>query len=164
MVSLNLIQYREAVKRALLARKNELDQDWDPFVASWLAYAFLCEGSAPSLLAQEMFNRLQMWTQEESAWQFQRNISPLLFFIWLQRKFGYAPDKVYIKKVLNKFLELKQDNKFSPLRYPEQVFLMSLGISAIKRRREAKSRFVEVVVSQTKGNMARQLLYTAALK
>ncbi len=164
MVSLNLLQYRESVKRALLTRKNELDQEWDPFVASWLAYAFLCEGSASSLLAQEMFERLQAWAQEESAWQSQRNISPLLFLIWLQREFGYAPDRAFVEKVLNTFLELNPDNRFSPLRYPEQVFLMAFGISSLKRRRKAKSHFVNVVGSQTKGGLARQILYAAALK
>ncbi|WP_054521283.1 TIGR02391 family protein [Thermanaerothrix daxensis] len=164
MVSLNLIQYREEVKRALLARKNELDQEWDPFVASWLAYAFLCEGSASFLLAQEMFERLQAWAQEESAWQFRRNISPLLFLVWLQSKFGYAPDKAFFEKVLNMFLELNPDNRFSPLRYPEQVFLMAFGISSLKRRRKAKNHFVNVVGSQTKGGLTRQILFAAALK
>lgn len=165
MVSLNLLQYREEVKRALLARKNELDQEWDPFVASWLAYAFLCEGGTSSLLAREIFERLNSWAQEETVWQFRRNISPLLFLIWLQEQFRSTPDKAFVKKVLDALLTLNPDDRFSPLRYPEQVFLMALGLSSLKRRRKAKSHFVSAIAPQlTKGSMARQVLYAAAMK
>lgn len=72
-------QYRNKVKRALLARKSELDQVWDPFVASWLAYAFMYEQDAQPQLFQELFQRLDTWSQEDSAWQFKRNIGPLFF-------------------------------------------------------------------------------------
>lgn len=165
MVSLNLLQYREEVKRALLARKNELDQEWDPFVASWLAYAFLCEGGPLSLLAQEMFDRLDSWALEESAWQFRRNIGPLLFIIWLQEQFRHTPDRAFVEKVLNTFLKLNPDDRFSPLRYPEQVFLMALGLSSLKRRKKARSHFVNAIApQQTKGSLGRQLLYAASLK
>ncbi len=164
MVSLNLLQYRDEVKRALLARKNELDQEWDPFVASWLAYAFLREGGVSSLLTQEMFKRLETWSQDESAWQYRRNISPLLFLVWLQEQFDHTPDKNFVGKVLDALLNLNPDNRFSPLRHPEQVFLMALGLSFLKRRRKAKSHFVNAIAVQVKGSLARQILYAAALR
>lgn len=163
MVSLNLFQYREKVKRALLARKDELNQEWDPFAASWLAYAFLREQVAPSLLAQELFERLEAWSQEESAWQFRRNVAPLLFLIWLKKQFGHTSAEAVTQKVVKALLDLNPDDKFSPWRYPEQVFLMALGISALERQ-ETQSRFIKTLSSQMRGSLARQVLLAAAVK
>lgn len=162
MVSLNLLRYRDEVKRALLARKNELDQEWDPFVASWLAYAFLCETGAPSLLAQEVFKRLEAWSQEESAWNFRRNIAPLLFLIWLEKRFNHVPDDAFVERVTVLLKTLNPDDKFSPLRHPEQVFLMALGISEIKG--QDGNEFTSAISSQLRGSLARQILFTAALR
>lgn len=163
MVSLDLIRYREEVTRALLARKNELDQEWDPFVASWLAYAFLCRKSVQSLLVQEMFQRLNTWSGEESAWQFRRNIGPLLFLVWLSRQLNLSVDASYIEKIAGMFQDLNPNDKFSPLRYPEQVFLMALGISALART-ELRDDFLQVISSRRKGAPARLVLFTAALR
>lgn len=162
MVSLNLLQYREEVKRALLARKSELDQEWDPFVASWLAYAFLCEKGTASLLAQELFEHLKAWSQEESSWQFRRNIAPLLFLIWLGKQFNHTIDDTFVQKTVKALLDLNPDDKFSPLRYPEQVFLMTFGVSTLDDQGVGE-KFVPAIVSQIKGSLARQALFTAAL-
>jgi uncharacterized protein (TIGR02391 family) len=163
MVSLNLFQYKDEVKRALLARKNELDQEWDPFLASWLAYAFLCEEGSSSLLAREIFDRLKTWSQEESAWQLRRNVAPLLFLIWLaQRLLNRLPDEIYIQKITDTLLGLNPDDKFSPWRYPEQVFMMALGVGTIPNR--TQHEFIRIVSAQMKGSFARQMLFAAALK
>lgn len=163
MVSLDLIRYRENVAQALLARKNELDQEWDPFVASWLAYAFLRGKSAQSLLVQELFQRLNAWSDEESAWQFRRNIGPLLFLVWLRRQLSLSVDARYIEKIAGMLQTLNPDEKFSPLRYPEQIFLMALGISSIVRD-ELRDNFSQIISSQRKGAPARLILFTAALR
>lgn len=163
MVSLNLLQYRDDVKRALLARKSELDQEWDPFVASWLAYAFLCEKGTTSPLAQEMFERLQVWSQEESAWQFRRNIAPLFFLVWLGKQFNHTMDDAFVQKAVKALLDLNPDDRFSPFRYPEQIFLMALGVSTLDKR-EIHNTVISVVSSQFKGTPARLILLLAALR
>jgi len=165
MVSLNLFQYRGDVKRALLARKDELNQEWDPFVASWLAYAFLREEGTSSLLAQEMFERLDVWSHDESVWQFRRNVAPLLFLIWLRKRLNRALDETFVQKIVNALLDLNPDAKFSPWRYPEQVFLMALGVSVLEPTyAEVRERFIATVSGQMRGPFARQVLFAAALK
>lgn len=164
MVSLNLFQYRGEVRRALLARKGELNQEWDPFVASWLAYAFLCEDSA-SLLAQEILDRLETWSQDELVWQFRRNVAPLLFLTWLKKRFNRNSEEVFVQKVVDALLALNPDDKFSPWRYPEQVFLMALGSSALEHTyAEMRGRFIATASGQMRGPLARQIFFTAALK
>jgi uncharacterized protein (TIGR02391 family) len=163
MVSLNLYQYRDELKRALLARKNELDQEWDPLVASWLAYAFARERDSRSLLLEELFQRLDAWSQEQEAWQSERNTGSLLFPLWLRRQLSLPVEKTYAEKAVQMLQTLKPDNRFSPLRSPEQVFLIALGVSAVERV-DTKEYLRHIIPLQMKGSLARQVMFAAALK
>ncbi len=165
MVSLNLFQYRDDVKRALLARKNSLDIEWDPFAASWLAHAFACESKPGFSLSQEMLQRLDAWAQEEEVWQSPRNIGPLFFLIWLRQQQGLLINKSYAEKAAQMFDRLRQnaDDRFSPFRSPEQMFMIALGISALERH-ELHEQFVQILASQVRGTLARQIVFTAALR
>lgn len=165
MVSLNLFQYQDEVKRALIARKNDLDLEWDPMVASWLAYAFACETRARSLLLEELAQRLEVWTQGEDVWQSPRNIGPLFFLVWLRKKQGIQLEAIYAEKATQMFAHLypNADDKFSPFRSPEQVFLIALGISALERD-ELREQFAQILASQIRGTLARRLVYIAALR
>lgn len=165
MVSLNLFQYQDEVKRALIARKNDLDLEWDPMVASWLAYAFACETRARSLLLEELAQRLEVWTQGEDVWQSPRNIGPLFFLVWLRKKQGIQLEAIYAEKATQMFAHLypNADDKFSPFRLREQVFLIALGISALERD-EPREQFAQILASQIRGTLARQLVCIAALR
>lgn len=165
MVSLNLFQYQDEVKRALLARKNDLDLEWDPMVASWLAYAFACETRARSLLLEELAQRLKVWTQGEDVWQSPRNIGPLFFLVWLRKKQSIQLEAIYAEKAVQMFDHLypNADDKFSPFRLPEEVFLIALGISALERD-EPREKFAQILASQIRGTLARQLVCIAALR
>jgi uncharacterized protein (TIGR02391 family) len=163
MVSLNLYQYRDEVKRALLARKNEVEQEWDPFVASWLAYAFACEQDSRSLLLGELFQRLDAWSQEEDAWHSQRNIGSLLFLAWLRKRQNLPVSETHTYKAIQMLQTLNPDDRFSPLRSPDQVFLIALGVSAIEREDE-KKRLTDLISPRVKGVLARQIMFAAALK
>lgn len=163
MVSLNLYQYRDEIKRALLARKNELDQEWDPLVASWLAYAFVYEQDSRSLPLQDLLERLDAWSQEEETWHSQRNIGPLLFLAWLRKQQNLLVSEAYAEKAVQMLQTLNPDNRFSPLRSPNQVFLIALGVSAIGRV-DTKERLSRIISSQIKGALARQVMLAAALK
>jgi len=163
MVSLNLYQYHDEVKRALLARKSELDQEWDPFVASWLAYAFVHEQGSLSLPFQDLFQWLDAWSQEEETWHSQRNIGPLLFLVWLRKQQNIPVSETYAKKAAQMLQTLNPDDRFSPLRSPEQVFFIALGVSAIERA-DTKERLSNFISSQIKGVLARQIMFAAALK
>jgi len=54
MMLTDFYQYRAEVKRALLARKSQMEREWDPFIASWLAYAFVHEPNTQSLPLKEV--------------------------------------------------------------------------------------------------------------
>ncbi len=163
MVPLNLYQYRDEVKRALLARKGELDQEWDPFVASWLAYAFACEQDPQLLPLQDLFQRLDAWSQEENAWQSKRSISPLLFLAWLRKQQNLPVSETYAEKAIQILQALNPDDRFSPLRSPDQAFLIALGVSAIEQV-DTKERLSHIISAQIKGSLARQVMFAAAIK
>lgn len=165
MVSLNLFQYQDEVKRALLARKNDLDLEWDPMVASWLDYAFACETRARSLLLEELAQRLEVWSQGEDVWQSPRNIGPLFFLVWLRKKQAIQLEANYTEKASQMFANLypNADDKFSPFRLPEQVFLVALGISALERNKP-REQFTQILTSQIRGTLARQIVFIAALR
>jgi hypothetical protein len=157
-------QYRNEVKHALLARKRELDQVWDPFIASWLVYAFMYEQDSCSLSLHELFQRLDAWSQEESAWQFKRNVGPLFFLAWLRKQKNFSVDETYIHKVLQLLQRtLNPDDRFSPLRSSDQIFLVALGVSTIDQV-ETKERLRTYISSQIKRTLLRRIMYSAALK
>lgn len=165
MVPLNLYQYRNEIKQALLARKAAIDQEWDPFVASWLAYAFISESNSQSLPLREISQRLNIWANDETVWEVRRNVGPLFFLIWLQMQLGYSIDDAHAQKAKELLGKLRIDDKLSPLRQPEQVFLIALGISALKQ--DIADNFISVISSQfrqLRGTLARQILFIAAIK
>lgn len=162
MVPLNLYQYRNEVKQALLVRKAATDQEWDPFVASWLAFAFISESNPQSFPLREIFQRLDNWAHDETVWQFRRNVGPLFFLMWLQRQLGYPVDDTYAQRAKQLLCKLNVDDRLSPLRQPEQVFLIALGISALEQ--DVGNDFINVISSQLRGTLARQILFIAAIK
>jgi len=163
MVPLNLYQYRDEIKRALLARQSELEQEWDPFIASWLAYALTLGQTSRSLPLQDVLQRLDAWSQEEDAWHSQRNIGPLLFLAWLHKQQNLPVSEAYAEKALQMLEAINPENRFSPFRFPEQVFLIALGVSAIEQENQ-KGHLSNLIFSQIKGTLARQILLVAALK
>jgi len=163
MVPLNLYQYRDEIKRALLARKSELEQEWDPFIASWLAYALTREQASRSLPLQDLLQRLDAWSQEEDVRHSQRNIGPLLFLAWLHKQQNLPVSEAYAEKALQMLEAINPENRFSPFRFPEQVFLIALGVSAIEQENQ-KGHLSNLIFSQIKGTLARQILLVAALK
>jgi len=160
---INFEHYRDEVKQALLARKSQVEQVWDPFIASWLAYAFVDETDLHSPPFQDLFQRLDAWSQEENAMQWKRNIGPLLFVAWLRKIQNLPISEIYIHKAIKMLQTLNPDNKFSPLRSPDQVFLIALGVSATDQV-EAKEYLRSFIPLQIKGTLARRIMYCAALK
>ncbi len=163
MMLTDFYQYRAEVKSALLARKSQVEHVWDPFVASWLAYAFVAETDSHSPAFQDLFQRLDAWSQEEDAWQWKRNIGFLFFITWLRKRQNLPISEIYIYKAIQKLQTLNPDDRFSPLRSPEQVFLIALGVSAMNQVK-AKEYLRSFIPSQMKGTLARRIMLCAALK
>jgi hypothetical protein len=113
---INFEQYRDEVKHALLARKSQMKQVWDPFIASWLAYAFVGETDLHSPPFQDLFQRLDAWLHEEDAWEWKRNIGTLFFIAWLRKQQNLPISEIYTTKAIQMLENLKPDDRFSPLR------------------------------------------------
>ncbi len=146
-----------------MARKSQVEHVWDPFIASWLAYAFVAETDWHSPPFQDLFQRLDAWSQEENAIQWKRNIGPLLFIAWLRKLQNLPIREIHIHKATHLFEILKPNDRFSPLCAQDQIFLVALGVSAMNQVK-AKEYLRSFIPSQIKGTLARQIMYCAALK
>jgi len=163
MILMNFYQYRDEVKRALLIRKSQVEQKWDPFIASWLAYSFVHELNTQSLPLKELFQHLDQWSRGEDAWQWKRNIGPLFFVIWLRKRQNLSISEIHVHKAIQMLQTLNPDNKFSPLRSLDQVFFIALGVSATDQV-EAKEYLRSFIPLQIKGTLTRRIIFCAALK
>lgn len=162
MVPIDFHEYRDLIKRELLARKASLVSEWDPFLASWIAYGLGVDGIQNNSPLTDLAGWIERWAAESRSWGSQRNLGPLAFSCWLQRQQGKPCDPERIAKLSERVTALNPDNRLSLLRDPEQVFLLALGLSL---NEEAKVHLVEVAKYQvTKGPLRRRILYAAALK
>ena len=166
MVSLKLdfYEYRDEIRKTLLRHKSELDVVWDPFKAAWLAYAIACEGTENNPYLAELIDSLGRWAHEPKILQFRRYLGPLFLWVYLRGKQGQVPTEA-VQHALKELNSLNIESKFSPLRDPEQVFLISLGVALLgNEAQEAKNLIAAVANQQAKGPIKRRLLYSAALK
>jgi len=169
MVPINFHQYREELKKVLLARGDQLDTEWDVFTAAWIAYALSQEGIQGNAPLKEIAVTLQRWRDEEQGWEQHRNLGPLAFSCWLERQMGTSCDDTIVTRLSTKVKSLRDDYRLSLLRDPEQVFLLALGLSVVKEEipsvKEAKTRLIQVAKQQvSKGQLKRRMLYAAALR
>ena len=167
MVPINFHQYREELKKVLLAWRDQLSTQWDAFTAVWIAYALSQEGLEGNALLEEIAGALEPWRKEDESWKYQRNLGPLAFCYWLERQMRASSDVTVVTKLSTKVKSLRDDNHLSLLRDPEQVFLLALGLSVLKETSvdEAKARLIQAAKQQvSKGPLKRRMLYAAALR
>jgi uncharacterized protein (TIGR02391 family) len=169
MVPINFHQYREELKKVLLARRDQLDTEWDAFTSAWIAYALSQEGIQGNAPLKEIAVTLQRWRGEEQSWEQHRNLGPLAFSCWLERQMGTSCDDTIITRLSTKVKSLRDDYRLSLLRDPEQVFLLALCLSVVKEGtssvEEAKTRLIQAAKQQvSKGPLKRRMLYAAALR
>jgi uncharacterized protein (TIGR02391 family) len=168
MVPINFHQYQEELKKVLLARKDQLGTVWDAFTAAWIAYALSQEGTHDNAPLEELADTLQRWRGEDQSWKQDRNLGPLTFSCWLERKMDKSSDFTIVTRLSSSIESLRADDKLSLLRDPEQVFLMALGLSAVEgttSANEAKARLIQAAKQQvSKGPLERRILYAAALR
>lgn len=165
---LDFYQYRDEVKRAILHWKANLSSNWDPFVAAWLAYALSQDGIENNPPLSELAGDLYRWSQEPQVWEFQRHLGPLSLMIYLHRKDNKMHRKTIreiIERISQEIERANMEDKFSPFRDPEQLFLIALGITSVEEEGgETKRRLVAIAKDQMNGSLKRRLLYAAALK
>ena len=165
-VKLDFYRYREEIKQAILRHITRLDTEWDPFRASWLAYALSQEGVEGNLQLVRLIERLSLWAKDDNAWASQRNLGALCFLgYFIQKRDLRSPDFLFRLAEQIKRLENATEHKFSPINDPEQVFPMALFIASCA---EGTPHLVEVLkkVASTRmrGTFKRQILYGAALQ
>jgi len=170
MVPINFHQYREELKKVLLAWTDQLSTQWDAFTAVWIAYALSQEGLEGNALLEEIAGILQRWRNKDESWKYQRNLGPLAFCCWLERQMRVSSDVTVVTKLSTRVMSLRDDNHLSLLRDPEQVFLLALGLSSVVKEgtpnvEESKARLIQAAKQQvSKGPLKRRMLYAAALR
>ncbi len=164
-VRVDFYRLREEVRQAIAQQiKRLLDKEWDPFEASWLAYALSQEGFEGNQLLQALLDRLERWAKEDGTRAVQRSIGPLCFLAYfLFKNNKNEPDLETI--VLNKIEELCQgiNHKFSPVNDPEQMFPVALlvGTSGKEPHRDT---VVKAIQARLNGTLKRRILYAASLR
>ena len=165
-VSIDFYRYREEVKRAILQQIARLDSEWDPFVASWLAYALSQDGFEANQPLLGLVKRLDFWASKNEAWAHRRNVGALSFL-------GYFLNKLrkdtgdFTDRVLEQIgrLEKLKDHKFSPMNDPEQVFPMALLVNSLEEVSQSLKDFLKKTAQGgMQGTLKRQILYGAALR
>jgi len=164
MVPINFHQYRDEIRRVLLAKKEALANDWDPFVAAWICYALAVDGSENNQPLSELRDRLLGWLETEDAWQYQRNLGPIATTLWLCHKTGQILKPAIAEQLSARVQQLNADEKWSPVRDGEQVFLLALGFQGTEDD-QAKSHLKNIAARQIKrGPLRRRVLYAAAIR
>ena len=87
----------------------------------------------------------------------------MLFVIWLRKQQNLSISETHIHKTVQILETLKPDDRFSPLRAQDQIFLIALGVSVIAQVK-AKEYLRGFMPSQIKGTLARRIIFCAALK
>jgi len=172
MVSMRMdfYRYREEVKQAILEQIARLDSEWDPFAASWLAYALSQDDFEANQPLLELIERLALWADENETWTARRNLGALCFL-------GYFPGcflgkvgkdaQEFTYQVLEQIRRLdgQESHKFSPVNDPEQVFPMALLVSSLEKVPQSLKDFLrEATRVRMQGTLKRQILYGAALR
>jgi len=164
MVPVNFYLLRDRLRRRLLDQVESLATAWDPFTASWLGYALSVEGAPNNQPLAEIRIRMQRWLDEETVWEFQRNLGPIGATLWLWKEADQPVNSEIVKKLSERVQQLDADEKWSPLRNPEQVFLLALGFQLVKddpgRDHLAKISRQEMQY----GPLRRRILFAAALR
>ncbi|GBC92421.1 hypothetical protein HRbin15_00891 [bacterium HR15] len=163
-VKLDFYRYREEVRRAILQQIARLDSEWDPFVASWLAYACSQEGFESNKPLFDLIERLRLWAEKDEVWAVRRNLGALCFLGYFLRKMGEeSPD--FTNRLLEQIEGLERDEspKFSPKNDPEQVFPMALLVGMLDEAPQSIKDFLKKVAQERiQGPLKRQILYLAA--
>ncbi len=166
-MNLDFHKFRETIRAALLRVRSLAEGGEDPFVSAWFAYALSCEELQGNALLGQIKDTLVRWCEGPDVSQFQRNLGPLALLAYLLRGFGDTAGAHRIADtVLKAIRAISSDNKFSPLRDPEQVFLIALGLSQAWEVSDQQNLtfLLDTVETQIKGPAKRRLLYAAALR
>ena len=164
MVPVNFYLLRDRLRRRLLDQVESLATAWDPFTASWLGYAFSVEGAPNNQPLDEIRIRMQRWLDEETVWDFQRNLGPIGATLWLWKEAGRPVNSEIVKKLSERVQQLDTDEKWSTLRNPEQVFLLALGFQLAKDD-PGRDHLAKISMQEMQyGPLRRRILFAAALR
>ncbi len=160
---LNFYQYREQVKRAILQRKATLGANWDPLIAAWLGYALMQDGLDQNPHLLELIQSLERWAQE-NVQGMPRYLGSLCFLCYLHLQRGQSLPEIALE-VLERIRTIDPESRFSPLRAPEQMFLIALLVGRLDDTwREVKDLLSATVQNQSIGPLQRRIMFSAAGK
>jgi uncharacterized protein (TIGR02391 family) len=161
---LNFYRYREQVWQAILQRKKAaLGAKWDPLTAAWLGYALMQDGVDQNPHLLELIQALERWAQEHTQGM-TRYLGALCFLCYLLLQRGQAMPEIALE-ALERIRILDPDTKFSPLRAPEQMFLIALLAGRLDDTWQETKDFLRAIVqSQSIGPLQRRIMFSASGK
>jgi uncharacterized protein (TIGR02391 family) len=168
MVFIDFYYYQEEVKRALVNYINSLNDRWDPFMAAWISYAVSIEGTVDNFQFNKLYKRLLEWltSKSEEIWEQRRNFGPIAFTLYLYLSVEKDSNKVneFITILNKKIRELNIDDKWSPLRDHEYVYLLALSLAKIGDS-ETKEHIKKCIRQEIQnGPLRRYLMFAASLR
>ncbi len=159
---MNFYQYREQVRQALFQKKASLGADWDPLIAAWLAYALMQDGLDQNPHLLELIQNIERWAQRKDAWEAGRHLGPLCLLAYIQQRRGLLASEI-ASRVLERIKAIDPESKFSPLRAPEQVFMVALFVSSLgDASKETKNLLISIIKNQLNGPVQRRAMFLAA--
>jgi uncharacterized protein (TIGR02391 family) len=163
MVPINFHQCKDKLRRVLLDRKDSLESEWDPFIAVWISYALGSDGAENNSPFAELCKKMLRWVEEGNLWEAHRNLGPVAATLYMCKGWDKGK-KMEITAELSRIVQrLNADDRWSPLRDPEQVYLLALGLkSADEMTRNHLKSIVRHEIRN--GPLRRRILYIAALK
>ncbi|GAB4370765.1 MAG: hypothetical protein Kow0042_13170 [Calditrichia bacterium] len=164
MVPVDFYKYRIELRRVLLTQMQSLADVWDPFIAAWTCYAVSADGIENNLLLAELCERMRRWIEEENIWAVQRNIGAIGLTLWLCEELHCDLKAEIAAQLSERIQQLNADETWSPLRDPEQVFLLALGFKRIENE-PTKEHLKNISLQEIRrGPLRRRILYAAALR
>jgi len=105
------------------------------------------------------------WLEEEkdNLWEVQRNLGPVAAVIWLCKKMDLEEKPDIVATLGEKVKQLSADDKWSPLRDPEQVYLLALDLQFGSET--VRNHLKNIARQETqRGPLRRRILYAAVLR
>jgi uncharacterized protein (TIGR02391 family) len=152
----------DQVKRAILEKKALLASNYDPMIAAWLAYALIQDGVGQNPPLHEIIESLKRWRWTSDVYRGRDLGSYAMLGYLLKTQSCDLP--IEIVHAMERITDIDPENRFSPLKDPVQLFMVSLFLGPSGSLSKIRTFLVDCIRGQMNGPPQRQILLSAALR
>lgn len=165
-MTVDLHSLRRRLRILLRQRVEACEAAWDPFSATWLAYAALRDGAYGNQALADLTGLLERWSKGRGAWLVRKNLGSLCFVGYLQLT-GKRTDEDLLQQLVE-LLERergRERERFSPLSDADQIYLASMFAGHYQDVPEAIRELLKGIArGQSRGSWKRRLMCAASLR